>query len=161
MLAEDTVILLESPAATNRLANILKSLVRPNDVLALTGPLGAGKTHLTQALFKALGVKGHISSPTFTLVNEHKGRFALVHMDLYRLARPEDIEDLGYEEYLDCGCVIVIEWADRAPDYLPAEHISIDLQHIKGKPDARLLTIGARNPRSYTIAREVKALWQS
>ena len=105
-------LLVKSPEDTDRLGWLFASLLEPGDLLALTGPLGAGKTRFTQALFRALGVVDYVRSPSFTLVNEYRGRVPLVHMDLYRLDDAADIEDLGYEDYFFGNGIVVVEWAE-------------------------------------------------
>jgi len=102
--------------------------------VALTGELGAGKTCLTQGVAKGLGIPEsyYITSPTFTLINEYPGRVHLYHMDAYRLSGPRDLVDMGYEEYFSGDGVVVIEWAEKVGDIIPAEAILINLEHIDG-----------------------------
>jgi tRNA threonylcarbamoyladenosine biosynthesis protein TsaE len=117
-----------SPAETEALAaRELGTPPRPG-VFALHGALGAGKTCWVRGLARALAITRPITSPTFTLINEYRGSLGLVHMDLYRIAEPEELETIGFEEYLDAGGVIAIEWAERAGDLLPADavHVRMD-----------------------------------
>lgn len=111
-------------------AEIGKKL-RANDVLALIGDLGAGKTTLMQGLAKGLGVKDHITSPTFTLINQYNGQMPVFHVDLYRLDQIDQIQDLGLEEYLKANGVCVIEWAERMGDLLPCNAHKIELKYLK------------------------------
>lgn len=92
------------------------------EVLALCGPLGAGKTHFTQGLARGLGIDpSAVTSPTFTLVNEYfGGRLPLYHFDFYRLESESEVQAIGWEEYLDEPGVMVVEWADKFPDLLQA-----------------------------------------
>lgn len=102
----------------------------PGAVVALEGDLGAGKTTFTQGLAAALGAKRAVTSPTFCLVVEHPvEKFLLVHMDLYRLHGPDDVLDLGWEDYLARGAVIFVEWPDRAEGLIPADawHVTLSL----------------------------------
>lgn len=114
---------LRTLADTAELAAEVAAWLRPGGVLLLVGDLGAGKTTFTQALAKVLGVARPVTSPTFTLANAyplpHGG--ALVHMDLYRLASPQGLYDLGLEEALEDGARVVIEWPERAWEVLGAE----------------------------------------
>ena len=106
----------ESAADTHRLGALLGALLRPGDVVLLDGPLGAGKTALTQGIGAGLGVRGAINSPTFTLLKEYEGRLPLYHFDLYRIEDPEELFELGFEEYFGGASgegVCVVEWADR------------------------------------------------
>ena len=90
------------------------------EVIALTGGLGAGKTHLTKGIAAGLGCAGEVTSPTFSLVHEYSGgRLGLAHLDFYRLESPAELAALGWDELLDQGGVVVAEWADRFPEMLP------------------------------------------
>lgn len=119
----------------------LASSLHPGDVLMLHGDLGAGKTTLTQGIAAGLGIEGPVQSPTFTLVREHQGRaMKLYHLDLYRLDDPDELENLGYEVYLDpADGVSVIEWPERAGDWLPERFTLVQIEHLGG--DRRLVTI--------------------
>ena len=110
----------------------------PGSVIALHGDLGAGKTCLVQGLGRALEVREAVHSPTFTLVNEYRGRLPLHHIDLYRLASAAEAFGLGLDEYLDGGGVTVIEWAERAAPLLPARTIHIELRPGAG-PTERII----------------------
>lgn len=158
---ELTSIKTRSPEDTDRLAWAIASLLGPGDVVALIGPLGAGKTRFTQALFKAWGAEDYVRSPSFTLVNEYEGKLPLVHMDLYRINQPPDIEDLGYEEYFYGKGIVVVEWADRAEDYLPDDHIRLVFEKIPGEPEARIIHILRTGPKSQRLASEVSRIWRS
>lgn len=120
----------DSPDATRAFAARLGALLRPGDVLSLLGDLGAGKTTFTQGLALGLGLPADepVNSPTFTLLAEHPGgRVPLFHFDVYRLADPSGLYDLAFDEYLDAGGVVVIEWADKVADALPDERLEIRL----------------------------------
>lgn len=104
-----------SPDETRRLGRQLGELLREPLILRLCGDLGAGKTCLTQGLAAGLGVPDEepVTSPSYTLLNQYRGRLPLNHFDLYRLQQEEDLLDLGFEETLDQSAITVIEWADR------------------------------------------------
>ncbi len=102
-----------SASQTHRLGALLGGLLRPGDVVLLEGPLGAGKTALTQGIGAGLGVRETINSPTFTLLKEYMGRLPLYHFDLYRIEDPEELFALGFEDYFGGEGVCVVEWADR------------------------------------------------
>jgi len=128
------------PAETRALARALAARLGPGSVLALEGPLGAGKTCFVQGLGEALGVREPVHSPTFTLINEYRGRCPLYHVDLYRVRDTAEILDLGLAEYLDADGVTVVEWAERAAGLLPARTLRIEIG-FGDEPDARCVRI--------------------
>jgi tRNA threonylcarbamoyladenosine biosynthesis protein TsaE len=102
----------------------------PGAVIALEGPLGAGKTTLVKGLAKALGVEEQITSPTYTLVSQYRGRrqgrpVDLFHVDLYRLAQEQELEDLGLEELMAGEGITVIEWGEKAAAILPGDAVRV------------------------------------
>lgn len=96
--------------------------LRAGDVVALTGGLGAGKTHFSQGVARGLGFDGGgVTSPTFSLVQEYRGgRLPVFHFDFYRMGTAEEVLALGWDEYVEAGGVVVVEWADRFPGLMPA-----------------------------------------
>ena len=119
-----------SPDETYNIGTKMGKLFTGGDLICLEGLLGAGKTHITQGFANGLKIKGHISSPTFNIIKEyHEGRIPLYHMDLYRLTEPEELIDLGYEEYIYGKGVTVIEWADKAQGMFPEERLIIRLEY--------------------------------
>jgi tRNA threonylcarbamoyladenosine biosynthesis protein TsaE len=126
------------------------------EVLALTGDLGTGKTVLTRGIALGLGIPmDRISSPTFTLVQEYTGSIPLIHVDLYRLERPNDIFTLGLEEYFTPSTIVVIEWAERFPQILPSDHIAIRLEHGETE-DIRLLSVSGAGSKSIRIVGNIQ-----
>ena len=113
----------------------------PGDVVLLHGDLGAGKTTLVQGVAAALGVEEPVQSPTFTLAQEHQGRELVVyHLDLYRLDDPSELESMGYETYIDpVDGVSLIEWPERAGDWLPESFWLVRIAHLGG--DRRQVTV--------------------
>ena len=99
----------------------LAATLRAGDVIALSGGLGAGKTHFTKGLVAGLGSGDDVTSPTFTLVHEYRGgRLPVFHFDFYRMETAAEVTGIGWDEYLEAGGICVIEWADRFPALLPA-----------------------------------------
>jgi tRNA threonylcarbamoyladenosine biosynthesis protein TsaE len=124
-------VITSNPEQTWRIGELLGALLGPGDVVCLYGDLGAGKTSLSYGIALGLGVKEqYITSPTFTFVNEYEGRVPFYHIDLYRLKDPEELVNIGFEEYLGSGGVTVIEWAERAEDELPGERLSVYLNYV-------------------------------
>ena len=101
------------------------------DVVLCSGPLGAGKTTLVQGFARGLGIGPavYVRSPTFTLVNEYQGPVPLYHLDFYRLDNAHDVWDIGFEEYLEAGGVVIVEWADKFPAVfrVPSVRVSIEI----------------------------------
>ncbi len=115
----------------------LGELVRGGDLILLSGQLGTGKTTFTQGLAQGMGITDVINSPTFTLLKEYaaprlngKRGLPLYHFDLYRLDNPEEIFDLGFEDYFYGNGVCVVEWADKAELLWPADHLSIRMKML-------------------------------
>ncbi len=119
-----------SEAQTRRLGARLAPFLHPGDVLALQGELGSGKTRWVQGVCQGLAVTNPVNSPTFTLVNEYQGQYPVYHIDLYRLDTGADLLTIGLEDYLYGDGVSLIEWADRAADFLPADHLSVEFYHL-------------------------------
>lgn len=111
----------ETPEAMEALGRNAAVEVTFGTIFALVGDLGAGKTHWTKGLVAGLGSDAVVTSPTFSLVHEYPGaRFPLFHFDFYRLGSVDELLNLGWDEYLDAGGVIVTEWADKFPGLLPS-----------------------------------------
>lgn len=118
------------------LARRLASELSPGDVICLEGDLGAGKTTFVQGLAAALGVEGRVTSPTFCLVQEHRGKGgapALVHMDLYRLHGEDDVLAVGWEDYLADGAILAVEWPERAASLVPADARHVIFTRLEGE----------------------------
>ncbi|MFO7569180.1 MAG: tRNA (adenosine(37)-N6)-threonylcarbamoyltransferase complex ATPase subunit type 1 TsaE [Smithellaceae bacterium] len=127
-----TEIITESAEETFAAGRAVGECLAPGDVVALTGELGAGKTCFTAGLARGLGVGEDyvITSPTFTLVNEYPARYTLYHLDVYRLNDETQLPELGYEEFIANGGVVVIEWADKIASALPDTAISIQIEYV-------------------------------
>ena len=126
-----------SVAETKALAEKFAATLKGGEIVCLEGDLGAGKTTFTRYLAAALGAKGAVSSPTFCIVQEHADA-KLVHMDLYRLSDEDDVLAIGWEDYLDRGFTIIIEWPERAGSLIPPDAVRIFFRHGEGE-DERLV----------------------
>ena len=112
------------------LAKKLGNYVKGDDVIALIGDLGTGKTTFVKTVAKELGITGNIKSPTFNYVLEHLGgRLPMYHFDVYRLSDPLEVYEVGYEDYLHNGGLVLIEWADIIESELPKQYIEIKIYH--------------------------------
>ena len=112
-------------------------------VATVSGDLGAGKTTLVQAICRGYGVREEVTSPTFALVHEYRGSAGRVlHLDLYRLDGPQDLDRLGWDEMMADHSLILIEWPERAADRVPPLHVPLELEHLPDDPDKRLLYAG-------------------
>jgi tRNA threonylcarbamoyladenosine biosynthesis protein TsaE len=110
-----------SPAETFTLGQCVAATVRAGEVLALCGDLGAGKTQFVKGLAAGLGIAAEVTSPTFTLLHEYPGgRLPVFHFDLYRLESEDELLRIGFDDYLEAGGVLAIEWAEKFPALLPA-----------------------------------------
>ena len=127
----------ETWALARRLAEELK----PGDVIRLEGGLGTGKTTFVQGLAAALGVSGRVTSPTFCIVQEHMsaGNAKLfVHMDLYRLESEADVIAIGWEDYIDRGAILAVEWPERAGSLIPQDAIRVSFSRLEDEDSRRI-----------------------
>lgn len=118
-----------SAAETRRVGRVLAGLLRPGDVVTLSGALGAGKTTFAQGLVKALGYDGPVSSPTFTLIHEYDGPVKVYHLDWYRLSAVKHADrQLALECLADPEGVVLIEWPQRGRPVLPRERVEVTIR---------------------------------
>ncbi len=140
--------------ATTRAARALADAIGPEGlVLGLVGPLGAGKTAFVKGLAAGLGVDpASVSSPTFVIANEYAGAGRkLAHVDLYRLETRDELDDVGFVDMLEPGAVVAVEWADRLPDALPADRLTLRIERAKDDPDSRSFTASATRRGSLAV----------
>ena len=115
---------------TRALGTCLGQWARAGDIVACRGALGAGKTTFVQGFAEGLGVGGddYVRSPTFALVHAYHGRVPLYHFDFYRLSSYSEVQDTGFEEYLEASGVVIIEWADKFPEILPPMRLEVSIR---------------------------------
>jgi len=119
--------------------------LRPGDIVACYGDLGSGKTRFIKGVCRALGVKEHVASPTFTIVNEyHANGLTVIHFDFYRVTTLNEIIDIGFEEYINSDAICLIEWAENAQALLPPRRFEVRLELGKTE-DTRTIMIGEEN----------------
>ncbi len=141
------VIQSKSASETVRLGRNIGSRLLPGDVVALVGELGAGKTQLIKGLAAGAGITNptYISSPSFTLINEYPGKSPFYHIDLFRLSKESEAEELGLEDYIQGKGITAIEWADKIPSFLPKAFLLIRIAYT-GR-NTRSLEISGKGKR--------------
>jgi phosphoribosylanthranilate isomerase len=127
---ESTVIISHSPEETKNIGKEIGEKSFAGTLIALCGDLGSGKTAFVQGLADGLDVKSFVTSPTFVIINQYKGRLPLYHIDTYRLRSSEDMYELGYEEFFYGDGITAIEWAQKVEELLPEEYLRIELTYI-------------------------------
>jgi tRNA threonylcarbamoyladenosine biosynthesis protein TsaE len=158
-----TIVLRSGAAsATKAIGRAMATLVRPGDVMLLSGELGTGKTVLTQGLAEGLEVRELVTSPTFTLVHRYEARVPLFHLDVYRLERVGELADLGIDEVLDAGGVVVVEWGDVVAAEMPADRLEVRFAFGDDDDDRtiELTATGTRWPARWRILGEATEDWR-
>lgn len=145
-------LLTTGEAETREAGAKLAPLLEPGDVVSLTGDLGAGKTVLVKGVAAGLGVPEVVGSPTFNILLVHPGRLMLNHFDLYRLDRADQLEDVDFWGVTESGGVTFVEWGERFPEALPADHLSVSLR-ITGD-DSREISLEPHGERASVLAGE-------
>ncbi len=154
---DDFTLDLPDGAATDALGFALGERLFPGAVVALNGPLGAGKTRLVRAVAEGMGVANlaAVNSPTFVLIQEYAARLPIAHFDTYRLGSPREFAELGVDEYFEAGGVCLIEWADKVAGELPPDRLTVTLT-VTG-PTTRRATLAATGPRHAEMLAELVA----
>ena len=129
-------------ADTRAIAASILRASSPGSFFALHGELGAGKTCFVQGIAAALGIRDAVTSPTFAIVNEYHfaGKRVLIHADLYRLSGPRELPTIGWDDYLDSGATMAVEWPERADTELPPTAIHVHIRQLPGS-DTREITV--------------------
>ena len=146
-----------SPERTQELGQALGKLAQAGDVFLLTGGLGVGKTCLIQGIAQGLDTDQPARSPTFVLITQYHGRLTLYHADLYRLDQAEEVLDLGLDEYMDGDGVLVVEWAEKAPQAFPVDHLWVTLRALD--ETTRRITLEPHGLRYRQLLQELQATW--
>ncbi len=158
MSAEAQSLVSTSSGESRELGRALGRLLEGGDFIALYGDLGSGKTVLAQGISAGLGYDGYVSSPSFVIVNEYAGRIPIMHVDLYRIHDPAEIEDLGHRELFFGGGVAIVEWAGRAGELLPNERL--DIRIAIDALDTRTITFDARGDRYTQVMVTLLESWR-
>ena len=131
-------IITGSAAETEAAGFDLAARVRPGTVLAFIGDLGAGKTTFTRGLARGLGITVPVTSPTYTIVNEYG---PLIHFDMYRLTAPDELFEIGWEDYLQQNAVIAVEWSENVREALPPDTVYINMEKL-GEQGRKITIVG-------------------
>lgn len=130
-------------------------LANDGDIICLEGDLGTGKTHLTKGIAKGLNIHSNITSPTFNIVNEYEGRLKLYHFDVYRVNDPDEIQAIGFDEYIFSDAVTVIEWSNYIKELIPDEYMKVLIEkNLKDGFNSRKITITSYGKR-YDYTKEI------
>lgn len=132
-------VVTNSAAQTEALGEGIGALLQPGDVVVLAGDLGTGKTTFVKGAARGLGVTEPVTSPTFAIVQEYDGRHPVAHVDVYRLARIQELHDLGFEELLE-ERIVLVEWGDTIAGVLPPDRLEVRFE-LGGDADARTVAI--------------------
>lgn len=128
-----------SPEETQAVAQKIAALLKPGDLIAYRGGMGAGKTTFTAGLARGLGSAAWVSSPTFALVHQYDGPLPLCHFDMFRVTTLDDLYSTGFFDYLGGNAVLAVEWSENIQDALPEPHITVDFTVEEG--DRRTITV--------------------
>lgn len=145
-----------SPEDTVGIGRELGKLMKPGTVVCLEGDLGAGKTHFAKGVALGLGVEDHVTSPTFTLINEYEGRLPFYHVDAYRLEDEDEAYELGIEEYLYGSGITLIEWPDRIGSLLPTERLIVTINRGETE-ESRVLEFTGKGQELNQLVEELKS----
>ncbi len=132
-----------SEAETLEFGKALSQMLIPGAILLLEGDLGAGKSVLARGIISSLGYKGAVTSPTFTIMNEYRTTPPVYHFDMYRLEEPEQLYDIGYEEYLFGDGISIIEWPSKMEYLYPESYVRVNIEHVSA--NERRITVSANN----------------
>ncbi len=140
---------------TEKIGYTLGKLLSGGEMICMNGDLSAGKTTMTQSIAKGLDVEDYVTSPTFTIINEYKGRCILYHFDVYRINDVDEMYDLGYEEYFYSDGVSIIEWAEIVEEILPNERLNIEINK-KDNNEGREIIISGSGNKYLNIIEKIK-----
>ncbi|NPV92570.1 MAG: tRNA (adenosine(37)-N6)-threonylcarbamoyltransferase complex ATPase subunit type 1 TsaE [Firmicutes bacterium] len=162
MSSRTTTLTTGSANETRQLGWDIGSCLQPGDTVCLSGDLGSGKTVLVQGIAEGIGAPPLVSSPTFTLMNQYQGRLLLLHLDLYRLESADELEELGWEEFvgrtefMGRDAATVIEWAERIKPLLYEDYLDLDLERTGSGPERRSITLEGVGPSGKALLDRIK-----
>ena len=150
----------DSAAETRRIGFLIGEALQGGDIVCLLGDLGAGKTVMVQGIAEGAGAGRPARSPTFSLVNQYQGRLLIFHLDLYRLQEPEELEDLGWEEFIGQpqvwgkAAAAIIEWAEKIIPFLPPQYLRVSIEWKK--EESRVILLEGIGERGKELLSRVK-----
>lgn len=148
--------IVDSLDKTLKLGEIIGTHCNPGDIICLNGDLGAGKTHLTKGIAKGLNINDNITSPTFNIVNEYEGNLKLYHFDVYRVSDIDEIEAIGFDEYIFSDAVSIIEWSHYIEELIPKDNLDIKITKMPDKGENfRKITVNFISDR-FNYIKEIK-----
>ncbi len=131
-----------TPEETFEAAEKLAAHLKAGDIVCLSGEMGAGKTLFAQGLAKGLGISEPVTSPTFTIVNEYtNGNIPFYHFDAYRIEDPDEMYEIGFDEYLFSGGICLIEWPEMIEELIPDNHMTVTIERGENPASDRIITI--------------------
>lgn len=139
-----------SPEETADIGAKLAATLEGGEVIAFTGGMGMGKTAFTRGLVMALNGEDVVTSPTFALVNEYQGKFLIEHFDMYRVEGWDDLYSTGFFDYLDTGCVLIIEWSENIEGALPEDAIRVEIRPGEQEKERKILITDNRKGRPFS-----------
>ena len=146
-----------SPEETAHLASTIGKIIHEGTVICLDGELGVGKTLFVRALARTLGVESDVTSPTFNLMNIYEAACPIVHFDLYRIESEEELEDIGFYEYVDATeGIVLIEWAEKFPEALPEDRLEVHIDALDG--EERQFIFSAEGEKSTALLEELNEI---
>jgi len=128
----------KSEKETFKLAQNISDKINPGDIFLIEGPLGAGKSVFIRGLARGLGIFEPMPSPTFTIVNEYKGKYPIYHFDFYRINDPVELYEIGFEDYIYSNGVSFIEWASKAGNLLPSKVIKVNINFKNNEREIKI-----------------------
>ncbi len=154
-LKHKIVVQTRTASETVRIGKTIGNRLLPGDVVALAGELGAGKTQFIKGLAAGVGIGNstHISSPSFTLIHEYPGEIPFYHIDLFRLGKEKEAEELGLDDYFQGTGITAIEWADKIPSLLPKEILFVFIAYVD--KTTRSLEIAGKGKRYEDLVKEL------
>lgn len=148
-------VVTKSAEETEAFGQYLAPLLKPGDVIAFYGDLGAGKTTFVRGLARGMDSSEPVSSPTFVIMHIYEGRLPIYHFDAYRLTGAQDLWNIGADEYIDGDGVACIEWSERAEEVLPPQRLMICMRRVAGDPQGRILEVTGIGQRGEELEREI------